>query len=101
MAARIVPGTGRPTFGLNHYLGHHPQGGIIFYSVAISCQIIDVEPTALEILADAPEELRRFRPKGYVNTVAFADCSLTFSPPRLVTEAPRPGPGGRSPRLPA
>ena len=88
MAARIPPGTGRPIFGLNHYLGHHPKGGIVFYSVAISCQMIDVEPTALDILDDAPEDLQRFRPKGYVNTFAFADCSLTFSAPRLVTDAP-------------
>lgn len=88
MGARILPGTGRPIFGLNHYLGHHPQGGMVFCSVAISCQMIDVEPTTLEILEDAPDDLQRFRPKGYVNTFAFADCSLTFSPPRLVTEAP-------------
>lgn len=88
MAARIPPGIGRSIFGLNHYLGDHPKGGIIFYSVAISCQMIDVEPTALDILEHAPEDLQRFRPKGYVNTFAFADCSLTFSSPRLVTEAP-------------
>ena len=88
MGARILPGTGRPIFGLNHYLGHHPQGGIVFYSVAISCQMIDVEPTTLEILQDAPEELQRFRPKRYVNTFSFAYCSLTFSPPRLVSDAP-------------
>ncbi len=88
MAARILPGTGRSIFGLNHYLGHHPQGGLVFYSVAISCQAIDVEPTTLEILEGAPENLQRFRPKAYVNTFAWADCSLTFSPPRLVTEAP-------------
>jgi DNA-binding CsgD family transcriptional regulator len=88
MAARIPPGNGRPTFGLNHYLGRHPKGGIVFYSVAISCQMIDVEPTALDILEHAPEDLRRFQPKGFVNTFAFADCSLTFSLPRLVTDAP-------------
>lgn len=88
MAARIPPGNGRAIFGLNHYLGRHPKGGIIFYSVAISCQMIDVEPTTLDILEHAPEDLRRFRPKGFVNTFVFADCSLTFSPPRLVTEAP-------------
>ena len=88
MAARIPSGNGRSIFGLNHYLGHHPKGGIIFYSVAISCQMIDVEPTALDILEGAPENLQRFRQKGYVNTFAFADCSLTFSSPRLVTEAP-------------
>lgn len=88
MGARILPGTGRPIFGPNHYLGHHPQGGIVFYSVAISCQMIDVEPTTLEILEDAPDDLQRFRPKRYVNTFTFTDCSLTFSPPRLVTEAP-------------
>jgi DNA-binding CsgD family transcriptional regulator/PAS domain-containing protein len=88
MAARIPPGNGRSIFGLNHYLGSHPQGGLIFYSVAISCQTMEVEPTALEILEHAPEDLQRFRPKRFVNTFAFADCSLTFSPPRLVTEAP-------------
>lgn len=90
MGARILPGTGRPIFGLNHYLGHHPQGGIVFYSVTISCQMIDVEPTTLEILADAPADLQRFRPKRYMNTFAFADCALTFSPPRRVGEAPEP-----------
>lgn len=88
MGARILPGTSRPIFGLNHYLGHHPQGGITFYSVTISCQMIDVEPTTLDILEAAPAELKRFRPKRYVNTFVFADCSLTFSPPQLVTEAP-------------
>lgn len=88
MAARIPPGNGQSIFGLNHYLGRHPKGGIVFYSVAISCQMIDVEPTTLDILEHAPEDLQRFRPKGFVNTFAFADCSLTFSPPRLVAEAP-------------
>lgn len=88
MAARLSPGNGRTAFGLNHYLGCHPNGGIIFYSVAVSCQMIDVEPTMLDILERAPEDLQRFRPKRFVNSLAFADCSLTFSPPRLVTEPP-------------
>lgn len=101
MGARILPGTGRPIFGLNHYLGHHPQGGIIFYSVTISCQMIDVEPTTLEILPDAPQDLQRFRPQRYMNTFAFADCTLTFSPPRLVTEAPEPATTRRSALLDA
>jgi DNA-binding CsgD family transcriptional regulator len=88
MAARIPPGNGRSIFGLNHYLGSHPKGGLVFYSVAISCQTMDVEPTTLEILEHAPEVLQRFRPKAFVNTFAWADCSLTFSPPRLITESP-------------
>ena len=86
MAATLAPGSSRSIFGMNHYLGRHPKAGLIFYSVAISGQRIDVVPSALDILEDAPEALRRFRPKGYVNTFAWADCSLTFSPPRHLDE---------------
>jgi DNA-binding CsgD family transcriptional regulator len=87
MAATISPGTSRSIFGVNHYLGRHPKAGLVFYSVAISGQRIDVVPTALDILEHAPAELRRFRPKAYVNTFAWADCSLTFSPPRHLDES--------------
>jgi DNA-binding CsgD family transcriptional regulator len=69
---------------MNHYLGRHPEAGLVFYSVAISGQRLEVVPTALDILETAPATLRRFRPKAYVNTFAWADCSLTFSPPRRV-----------------
>lgn len=86
MAATLAPGSSRPIFGMNHYLGRHPQAGLIFYSVAISGQRIDVLPTALDILEHAPNALRRFRPKAYVNTFAWADCSLTFSPPHHLDE---------------
>jgi DNA-binding CsgD family transcriptional regulator len=86
MGARIPGGTGRPIFGMNHYLGSHPKAGIIFYSVAISGQTIDVEPTVLDIHDQAPAELQRFRHRRFVNTFAWPDCSLTFSPPRLTTE---------------
>jgi DNA-binding CsgD family transcriptional regulator len=84
MAATLSPGTSRTVFGMNHYLGRHPEAGLVFYSVAISGQRLEVVPTALDILETAPAALRRFRPKAYVNTFAWADCSLTFSPPRRV-----------------
>lgn len=87
MAATILPGSSRSIFGVNHYLGRHPKAGLVFYSVAISGQRIDVVPTALDILENAPTVIQRFRPKAYVNTFAWADCSLTFSPPRPVTDA--------------
>jgi DNA-binding CsgD family transcriptional regulator len=86
MAATLAPGSSRSIFGMNHYLGRHPTAGFIFYSVAISGQRIDVVPTTLDILEDASEALRRFRPRAYVNTFAWADCSLTFSPPRHLEE---------------
>ena len=86
MAATLSPGSSRSIFGMNHYLGRHPKGGLVFYSVAISGQRIDVVPTTLDILESAPTALRRFRPKAYVNTFAWADCSLTFSPPRRLDE---------------
>lgn len=86
MAATISPGSSRTIFGMNHYLGRHPKGGLVFYSVAISGQRIDVVPTALDVFEDAPAELRRFRSKAFVNTFAWADCSLTFSPPRRLDE---------------
>jgi DNA-binding CsgD family transcriptional regulator len=86
MAATLSPGSSRSIFGMNHYLGRHPEAGVVFYSVAISGQRIEVVPTALDILEAAPATLRRFRPKAYVNTFAWADCSLTFSPPRRLDE---------------
>jgi len=86
MAATLSPGNSRSIFGMNHYLGRHPEGGLVFYSVAISGQRIDVVPTALDFLGAAPPALRRFRPIAYVNTFAWADCSLTFSPPRRLEE---------------
>ena len=86
MAATLSPGSSRSIFGVNHYLGRHREGGLIFYSVAISGQRIDVVPTTLDILDAAQPALRRFRPKAYVNTFAWADCSLTFSPPRRLDD---------------
>jgi DNA-binding CsgD family transcriptional regulator len=86
MAATLSPGSSRSIFGMNHYLGRDPKGGLIFYSVAISGQRIEVTPTALDVLGGASAALRRFLPKAYVNTFAWADCSLTFSPPRRLDE---------------
>jgi DNA-binding CsgD family transcriptional regulator len=86
MAATLSPGSSRSIFGMNHYLGRDPKGGLIFYSVAISGQRIEVTPTALDVLGGASAALRRFLPKAYMNTFAWADCSLTFSPPRRLDE---------------
>jgi DNA-binding CsgD family transcriptional regulator len=86
MAARVFADTERPVFGMNHYLGSDANGGIIFYSVAISGHTVEVDPTALDIFEKAPSGLQRFRHTRFVNTFAWPDCSLTFSPPRLTTE---------------
>jgi hypothetical protein len=65
MAATLSPGSSRSIFGINHYLGRHANGGLVFYSVAISGQRIEVVPTALDIHETAPAALRQFRPKAY------------------------------------
>lgn len=75
------------TAGVHHYLGQNPLGGINAYSVAFSADFDEAEPVSCDLLDGASHLMRSMTPRALTGGYFFSNISLTFSPPRLLSES--------------
>ncbi|HEX4297151.1 MAG TPA: LuxR C-terminal-related transcriptional regulator, partial [Devosia sp.] len=84
-----VAGPALAQTGFSRYLGRQPGGsGFTSYTVAFAAEMAPVEDQAVEFLPAAAEALGVMQPLEFTWTIATHDMAMTFSPPRLLGDAP-------------
>ncbi|MCW5697104.1 MAG: hypothetical protein KIS96_10290 [Bauldia sp.] len=81
--------TGDPpvTFsGIHNYIGRNRNGGLNLYSVAYTGPFHTAEPVSIDIAETASDRMKTLRPAELLWGLQVPDLSLTYSPPRLITE---------------
>jgi DNA-binding CsgD family transcriptional regulator len=78
-----------PQTGISRYLGRQPGGpGFTSYTIAFAAEMAPVADQAVEFLPGASEALGVVQPLEFTWTIVTHDMAMTFSPPRLLGEAP-------------
>lgn len=74
--------------GVHHYLGSRPGGGTNLFAIAFAGSMVDAEPIAVSIADSASERMKLARPVELIYALQALDGSLTFGPPRPITDPP-------------
>jgi DNA-binding CsgD family transcriptional regulator len=84
-----VAGPAVPQTGISRYLGRQPGGaGFTSYTIAFAADMAPLEDRAVEFSPAAAEVLPILQPLEFTWTIATHDMAMTFSPPRLLGDAP-------------
>lgn len=83
--ARHTERIGPELTGLNYYIGEM-NGGPTLFSVGYNARYRDLEDVEVEITNDAPETMQALRPLEVVWPLRIDGMSMTYSPPRRISE---------------
>ena len=89
LTMRTRPAKQRPPSGsgVHHYLGRRPNGGTNLFAIAFTGVIAEADPISVEIAESASERMKLARPVELLYALECTDFSVSFGPPRSITES--------------
>jgi DNA-binding CsgD family transcriptional regulator len=76
--------------GIHNYIGRNPRGaGLNLYSVAYTGPFFTAAPLSVDIFEAATDDMKQLRPAELLWALEVPSLSMTYSPPRLITDTTR------------